>query len=87
MSAQPTGWVSGLLLIVIGVWVVLQTIVGNLAGRILKLGTGTSSAPSPVLPGTGTPAGSNPASPSYTGPAGQGNQLTPNSAGGGLKSA
>lgn len=43
MSATPSGAAAGVLLIVLGVWVLLQTIVGNLAGRILNLGTGTGT--------------------------------------------
>ena len=61
MSAAPSGWAAGLLLIVLGVWVVLQTIVGNLAGRILGLGT---AQPGNYQPGVGTgPGGSNAGNP------------------------
>lgn len=43
MSAATSGWAAGLLLVILGTWVLLQTLVGNLAGRVLALGTNTGA--------------------------------------------
>lgn len=46
MSATSTA--SGLVMVIVGVWVLLQTLVGGLASRLLALGkTGSPSAGSP----------------------------------------
>ena len=59
MSAASSGWAAGLLLVIAGVWVLLQTLVGNLAGRILSLGTNTGPASTNLgtLGGAGQGAG------------------------------
>ena len=59
MSAASSGWAAGLLLVILGTWVLLQTLVGNLAGRVLGLGTNTGAGPTNLgtLGGAGQNAG------------------------------
>jgi hypothetical protein len=52
VSASPSGWAAGLLLIVLGVWLLLQTLIGKLPSRI----AGTLSSSSSSGGGDGTPA-------------------------------
>ena len=77
MAAVNSSAAAGILLVVAGVWVLLQTLVGGLVQRILALGasaaasgTGASAAPSGIA-GTGVAgaggAGSSSAVPSGTG--------------------
>lgn len=57
MSAS--GWAAGLLLVIAGVWLLLQTLVGNLASRVVNL-----NATNNYQPGVGTgPGGSNAGNP------------------------
>lgn len=51
MSAAPGGVAAGMLLIVAGVWLLLQTLVGDLPSRLVGLAGGSSSsAPNPGSP-------------------------------------
>lgn len=43
MSASPSGWASGVLLIVAGIWLLLQTLKGGLVNRITGSNTPASS--------------------------------------------
>ena len=46
MSAGPSGAAAGLLLVIAGIWLLLQTIVAGLPGRLLNLNTSSSSSSS-----------------------------------------
>lgn len=57
MSASPGSAATGILLIVAGVWLLLQTLVADLPSRIVKLGStnsssGSSDSSTPVSPST-----------------------------------
>lgn len=75
-AASPSGWAAGVLLVVLGVWLLLQTLVGKLAKRLTSLGSSSSSSgsnpnPQQGSPGTTTPQGTT--APGYgTGPGGSG---------------
>lgn len=82
MSAEPTGWAAGLLLVIAGLWVLLQTLVAGLPARILSLSGVSASAPitgaGPGAGGSGTPTTpvpaqnpSNPANPPVSDGSGQ----------------
>jgi hypothetical protein len=45
MSATPSGWAAGLLLVISGIWLLLQTLIGKLPERIT--GAAKSSGPNP----------------------------------------
>lgn len=62
MSASASNAAPGILLVVFGIWVLLQTLVGGLVDRILALGAKTSSSGggSTFSSGPGQPGSSSP---------------------------